>query len=377
MHTAALAAKLLLKYILCLLDICALQALPSNHRISDQLRSEVQQQLLLGVPTREIQQRCRDKLLDQFMSEHKLTDRNHALTEYCSSQPPRDWHLSAQDINNIRREADRCTWRFHEDPQTSVRMWVTQNPGAVLYMEEQEPIEGTPDYAFVHRAQQAAAAAATAKGSQVGLSKQGSVHGSGEDAGAEDGSARCQDEVVGAATEEPFAGANDRLDRPELINLERADCPALLQYSCVDGTGAPIDFNPLNWKPFTIAVMPPENVAVAIKLGHGRSLQLDSTFGSNAQKFPFFTLLAVDKHGKGVPLAYLICSHEREDLIQRFLEAVRDEVLAYLNFLRFCTQAQPTIYKLVEHLVQIMYSIIHAIACRFGKSCLSGSPAQS
>lgn len=308
-----------------------MQALPSNHRISDQLRSEVQEYLLLGVPTREILQRCRDKLLDRFMSEHKLTDRKDALTEYCSSHPPRDWHLSAQDIDNIRREADRCTWRFDEDPQTSIRMWVTQNPGAVLYMEEQKPIKGTPDYAFVQRAQQAAA---TAKGSQVGLSKQGSVHGSGEDAGAAGGSARCQDEVAAAATEEPFTGANDRLDRPELINLERADRPALLQYSCIGGTGAPFDFNALNWDPFTIAVMPPENVAVAIELGHGRSLQLDSTFGSNAQKFPLFTLLAVDKHGKGVPLAYLICSHEREDLIQKFLEAVRDEVLCILKFLK-------------------------------------------
>lgn len=112
--------------------------------------------------------------------------------------------------------------------------------------------------------------------------------------------------------------------------MERADRPALLQYSCIDGTGAPFDFNALNWKPFTIAVMLPENVAVAIELGHGRSLQLDSTFGSNAQKFHIFTLLAVDKHGKGMPLAYLICSHEKEDLIQKFLEAVRNEVLCIL-----------------------------------------------
>lgn len=92
-------------------------------------------------------------------------------------------------------------------------MWVTQNADTVLYRKEQEPIEGTPDYAFVHRAQQAAA---TAKGSQARLSKQGSVHGSGENAGASDGSAGCQDEVAGAATEEPFTGASDRLDRPEL-----------------------------------------------------------------------------------------------------------------------------------------------------------------
>lgn len=126
----------------------AWQAQLNTHRISDQLRAEVLEQVQLKVPSREILQRCRDKLLDQYMSEHQLqlTDRKAAIRAYCSSQPPRGWYLSMQDIANIRRNADKSIWRFDNDPQTSVKMSVAQNPEAVLYIDEQVPISGTPDH---------------------------------------------------------------------------------------------------------------------------------------------------------------------------------------------------------------------------------------
>lgn len=45
-----------------------LQALPRSHRISDELRAEILEQLQLKVPDREIQRRSKDKLLDKYMS---------------------------------------------------------------------------------------------------------------------------------------------------------------------------------------------------------------------------------------------------------------------------------------------------------------------
>lgn len=277
------------------------------------------EQVLLKVPSREIVQRCRDKLLDQYMSENELTDWTAALKAYCSSQPPRDWHLSMQDIANIRQNADRSTWRFHTDPQTSVKMWVAQNPEAVLYIDVQVPIPGTPDYEFMQRAQPSVGA----KGSSGGLSKQAtSLHGSGDN--QETGG---QNETEPDAAEDlAFSAADDNLDRPDLMKMERTADAALLQDTLADGEGGTFQFNPLNWEPFSIAILTPEMVEAAVKWGHGGALQLDSTFGCNAQKFPLFTLLAVDAHGRGVPVAHCICSQEREALIQKFLEAVAQKV---------------------------------------------------
>ncbi|CAL8466587.1 g6123 [Coccomyxa elongata] len=64
------------------------------------------------------------------------------------------------------------------------------------------------------------------------------------------------------------------------------------------------------------------NVDATIRFGNGRSLQFDSTFKCNTQKFPLYTLVVVDDHKKAVPTAFLICSQERADLLQKFLEAV-------------------------------------------------------
>ena len=280
--------------------------------------------MLLKVPSRELQRRCRDKLLDQYMLEHQLTDRKEAIKAYCSSQPPRDWHLNMQDIANIRRNADRCTWRFDDDLKTSVKMWVAQNPEAVLYIDVQIPIPGTLDHERMQRSQPAV----SAEGHLGGLSEQAtSLHGDDEESAGSN--FEVQDEAEPDHVEDmAFNAANDNLDRPDLINLERATDAALLQNTLIDGAGETFQFNPLNWKPFSIAIMTPEMVEAAIKWGHGNSLQLDSTFGCNAQKFPLFTLLAVDAHGKGVPIAHCICSQEREDLIQKFLEAVAQKVIS-------------------------------------------------
>ena len=72
------------------------------------------------------------------------------------------------------------------------------------------------------------------------------------------------------------------------------------------------------------------NVANAIRFGHGRPLIMDATFGSNREKFPLFTLLAVDDHNNGVPIAWAIISQERTEAIAAFLGAVRQRVRVVL-----------------------------------------------
>lgn len=277
-------------------------------------------QILAGVPGAEIIRKCRDLLLSEYMSVRGLTDKREALIAYLAAEPPRDWFLSLQDIANIRRDADKQTWRFAENTQFSVRIWADQNQDKVLYLHEQGPLEGTDDYQHFEAAQHAAAASRQSQSAKSAPAQ--------PCADEEAGVAAASDvaEILSEAPlEAAFYGADNSLDSPDSINLDRDDEPHFIQGSqpCLDPS---FSYNPYNWSPFSIAVMDPSSVQAAIKWGHQGFLQLDSTHGCNAQKFPLYTLLAVDGYNKGIPLAYLICSSEREDLIQEFLEKVTSTV---------------------------------------------------
>ena len=86
-------------------------------------------------------------------------------------------------------------------------------------------------------------------------------------------------------------------------------------------------FNAANWTHFAAAVMDERGVDAAIQFGHDKSLQLDSTFNCNAQKFPLYTLLAVDSHHQGILIAYLVSSAERVELLSEFLRSVQAKVM--------------------------------------------------
>ena len=225
--------------------------------------------------------------------------------------------MSAQDIANIGTEVDKQNWRFDSEPQCSVLMWGQQHKEDVLYVDEQRPKHGTPDYKHFQALQNEAAAA-----HRAAVAGKGSARGHAS-AGRDDADADAED------TEQPaepaFRGADDLLELPEHIDLDR-DTPEDAALPDMCRFDPDFQWNPLNWEPFSIAVMTAGGVAAAVKWGHGCSLQLDSTFGCNQQRFPVFTLLAVDGQNHGVPLAYLICSHERADLIQKFLQAAADRV---------------------------------------------------
>lgn len=278
--------------------------------------------MLRGVPAREIVKRVRESIIAEYMLQHDLTDRNAALTAYMDSQPYnlRDFNISHQDIANIRLSTDRQTWRFAEQPQLSVRMWAQQNPDSLLYLDEQKPTEGTDDYAHLQELRQQAVEALRAKrASQGNAADLGKNPEAGQPADPE-GDLPPDDPV-----EPAFAGADDSLDRPAEIDLNRPQPSAedVLNFVGLDPK-FPWDIN--NWDDFSIAILPPANITAALKWGKNRPLQLDSTFGCNAQKFPMFSIVAVDDSGRGIPLAFLITSREREELIQKFLKSFRDKV---------------------------------------------------
>ena len=81
-----------------------------------------------------------------------------------------------------------------------------------------------------------------------------------------------------------------------------------------------------NWTTFILAIMRPSGVAMAAKYGHRRPLQMDATFGTNNLKFPLFTILVVDEHGQGIPVAWMLCSRELTECITAFLQAFKQRV---------------------------------------------------
>lgn len=278
--------------------------------------------MLEGVPTKEIISQNHEKQIAAYMLLHNMDDRSAALSQMAEAGVGRDFDLSPQDVANIRMQADQQTWRRAANEQESVLRWAAQHGDDLLYVHEQKPIEGTPDHEHLQHVAATRAAAARQAAlhrkkpleetcDSESLAAPGGADGEQLSAagGAADGLA---EQPGGDATLEPaFHGCDDDLDKPQHISLNRECAPQQAVPAFVDWD--PSMFNPLNWEPFSIAFMAGGGLTAAKRLGHQRSLQLDSTFGCNKQKFPVFTLMAVDEQHHGVPLAFLICSQERTD----------------------------------------------------------------
>ena len=128
-----------------LIEELLLQAVLRAHRLSREVRKEVLLQRRLGVPARDIIHRNQDSYIARMMAEGKVASRDDALRTLSEQQIPRDFYLSLQDVANIGRTEDGETWRLAENPQESVLLWAAQNPDKVLYMHEQQPLQGTKD----------------------------------------------------------------------------------------------------------------------------------------------------------------------------------------------------------------------------------------
>jgi hypothetical protein len=130
--------------------------------------------------------------------------------------------------------------------------------------------------AFFNDVQQAAASrtdAAAASTADAAASSMANVTAASSTDAAAGSSA---DAAAGAVGDEPlWAGADDDLDCPEHINLDRTGQPS----TCLAPDGDFVsDAN--NFSPFMLVFMRRQNVRDAIRWGHKRALQLDATFGS-------------------------------------------------------------------------------------------------
>lgn len=255
----------------------------TSHRISESLRIRIQIKLLQGLTNADIVQQNKDEFLTAFMAQQQfsITDRIAAAAKLAQSKPPKDYFLTSTDVANIRRGLDKRDWLFSNNPQESVVMWARQHSADVLYIDQQQPIPGTADHAFLagstqdagrsNAAAQSSSIPRPVSQSGVPISGSQSSHISGDDSVPAD-----------AVLEPAFDGADDDLSMPEAINLERDQQPHLLNMEGRNSQGKAFKFDADNWTPFSIGIMQDCNVDAAIRWGHNRPLQLGSQSPSAA-----------------------------------------------------------------------------------------------
>ncbi|KAK9903370.1 hypothetical protein WJX75_003957 [Coccomyxa subellipsoidea] len=283
-------------------------------RISPELKDTVTAKLLQGLEPAEIFRQNVDSFISSHMVEKGIMDRDEGRISLEASQPPRDYFLSYADVANLKDKVDKQQWKFSENTQQSLRMFVEQNSSDILLYSEQEPIKGTADYDHIMQGR--------TMGSQTAEAGKGS--------GGKEGQAACPfytdlgsepAEDGGGSAEPTWRDTQADPDQPAAINLDRSG-----QASTAKSADANFTFNADNWTLFQLAFMKKCNVENATRFGHGKPLIMDATFGTNREKMPLITLLVVDDHGNGVPIAWGIISQERTEAIAAFLEAVRQRV---------------------------------------------------
>jgi hypothetical protein len=109
--------------------------------------------------------------------------------------------------------------------------------------------------------------------------------------------------------------------------------------------------NPRNYTPYLLGFSFASCIRTALKLGKNRPIMLDSTHGTNNMKYPLYsyTLLVVDEHGHGHPVAWFFSSSEEADCLILFLQAFENEVSAGT-----CSQpSQPLVPTTTPHAILI------------------------
>lgn len=183
-------------------------------RISAELKDTVTAKLLQGLEPAEIVRQNVDCFISSHMVERGIMDRDEGRVSLEASQPPRDYFLSYADVANFKDKVDKQQWKFSENTQQSLRIFVEQNSSDILLYSEQEPIKGTADYDRMMQGRTV--------GSQTAGAGKGSEHKDGQaacpfytDLGiepAEDGQ---------GSAELEWGGTQVDLNQPPAINHDR------------------------------------------------------------------------------------------------------------------------------------------------------------
>ena len=191
-------------------------------RISPELKAAIRTKLLQGLEPAEIVRHNSDTFISTHMLERGIMDRDKGRISLESSQAPRDYYLNYADVANIKEKVDRQQWKFSDNTQQSLRIFVEQHVDDILLYKEQEPIKGTPDYDYMmQRCTVGSQAAGAAQGS-------GGMHEATAVPFYTDLGSQPAESSEGPV-EPAWRGAQADLDRPETINLDRSGQPSTVK----------------------------------------------------------------------------------------------------------------------------------------------------
>ena len=213
------------------------------------------------IPSQQILQQNQLRFVQAYMAKHGFSSLMEAQAWLEKSGAPRDYYLNEKDVYNIRVDKVDVLWKLHPDPLISAQLWMDRQPAAnQLVLSLQVPKPGTNDHALWERHSQHVAQAGTQAG------------------------------PAGLAPSDPL---------PDLS----------------------IQLNPANWTPFIMGFTFSDCVKACVRYGNRRPVMMDATHGTNAQKFYLFTLMVIDDHGNGRPVAWFLLSSESAECLTRCLQA--------------------------------------------------------
>ena len=92
--------------------------------------------------------------------------------------------------------------------------------------------------------------------------------------------------------------------------------------------GADDDNTGLKREDLLIVLQTPVQAEVLKKIG-GKVVCVDATQGTNAYEFKQITLLVVDEHGEGFPVAWCIANREDRVLLMKFFTSIRTQSVGW------------------------------------------------
>jgi hypothetical protein len=101
-------------------------------RLSRNVRKFVADYIRQNVPTPDIIKHVQDHYLRPYMVQHGILDPAVARERYLKDNPHRDFFITSDDVNNIRRKIDCTDWMRHPNPLESLRLWWNDQSQEVL-----------------------------------------------------------------------------------------------------------------------------------------------------------------------------------------------------------------------------------------------------
>ena len=74
---------------------------------------------------------------------------------------------------------------------------------------------------------------------------------------------------------------------------------------------------------FVIALQTPLQRDMMQTRGHGQTICIDSTFGTNGYHFTLITILVIDEYGEGFPVGWCLSNREDQFLLENFFRALK------------------------------------------------------